>query len=293
MTRAAVVVVALLALAPARALAEKHTVVVAPLAALGAEETSAAGRKIQTDLEKALASVADTTVIDAKTALAAITKAKRPELRVCEGDLACLVALGKLVNADLVVAGEAGGLGEIKVVYLSLVDVPKAKTVRSTTLEVGDAAGGGAAGAAYRLLAPDQYTGTMTLAIDAAGATIYIDGRRMGRSPAPAMVLPVGTHALRVTHPEYRDFVRFVDVTFHADTHVDVALQQFPVLQTEITGDGKPRPGPVNYVEGPKPWYREWWAVATFSGIVLVAAGATAAIIADGVDADTTRPVEP
>ena len=84
-------------LAPARALAGRQTVVVAPLAALGAEEKSAGAKQLQAELEKALAGVEGTTVIDAKEAQAAIAKAKRPELRVCEGDIACLVELGKLV----------------------------------------------------------------------------------------------------------------------------------------------------------------------------------------------------
>jgi hypothetical protein len=279
-------------LVPARALAGRQTVVVAPLASLGAEEKSAAAKQLQAELEKALAGVEGTTVIDAKEAQAAIAKAKRPELRVCEGDITCLVELGKLVGADLVVTGEAGGLGEIKVVYLELIDVGRSKSLRSTTLEVGDTASGGAPGAAYRLLAPDQYTGTMTLAVDASGATVYVDGKKLGKSPMKPAALSVGTHALRVTHPEYRDFVRFVDVTFHADTKIDVALHQFPVVQSEITGTGKPKSN-VTYIDRPAPWYRKWWAVSAFGGIVLIAAGATAAIVADGVDADTVRPVNP
>lgn len=286
--------IAWVAVAAGPAAAEPHTIVVAPLSALGSEDTSESAKQIQADLEKALATVDNAKVITAKEALAAVKKAKKPELRVCENDAGCLSELGKLLGADLVVAGEAGGLGEVKVVYLELVDVAKAKEIRSTTLETDDAAGGGAIGAAYRLLAPDQYTGTTTLAVDAKGAVIYVDGKKVGKSPAPAVTLSVGTHALRVTHPDYRDFVRFVDVGFHTDTAIDVPLQEFPVISTELagTGDGKPKSN-VTYIDHPSPWYRKWWAIAAFSGIVVVAAGATAGIIADGVDADTVRPVEP
>lgn len=276
---------------PAQA-APKHVVVVAPLTALGAEDTSESARKVQEQLEKAVGSVEGTSVIGSKAALAAVKKAKRPELRVCEGDLSCLTELGKLVGADLVVSGEAGGLGEVKVVYLQLVEVSKSKAVRSTTLEVGDGASGGAEGAAYRLLAPDRYVGTTTLNVDAKGATIYVDGKKVGKSPSPPIELSVGTHALRVTHPEYRDFVRFVDVSFDANETIDVGLQQFPIVESEITGTGLPA-GNVTYIDKPAPWYRKWWAIAAFSGIVVVAAGATAGIIADGVDADTVRPVTP
>ena len=289
--RAAVVLAIVGAAAPAAA--EPKTIVVAPLSALGTEDTSEGARQIQADLEKAVGEVDGATVITSKQALAAIKKAKRPELRVCENDAACLSELGKLVKADLVVAGEAGGLGEVTVVYLELVDVAKAKEVRSTTLETDDAAGGGALGAAYRLLAPDQYTGTISLAVDARGATIFIDGKKVGKSPSPAIPLGVGTHALRVTHPDYRDFVRFADVSFHGDTAIEVKLQEFPVISTQVEGPDADPISNVTYVDHPTPWYREWWSVAAFSGIVLIAAAATAGIIADGVDADTVRPVGP
>lgn len=270
----------------------KRRVAVAPLSALGAEDTSAEARQIQAELEKAIAQVPDTLVLDSKAVLAEIKKAKRPDLRVCEGDAGCLAELGKLVGADLVVAGEVGGLGEIKVVYLEVVDVSKQKSLRATTLEVGDEASGGALGAAYRLLAPQDYGGTMTLDVDTAGATIYVDGKKVGKSPAAAIPLAVGTHALRVTHPEYRDFVRFVDVAFQKDTRIGVALQGFPIVESEVKGSGGPRSN-VTVIETPAPWYKKWWAVATFSGIVLISAAATAGIIADGVDADTVRPVTP
>lgn len=270
-------------------------VVLAPLTALGAEDTSAAAKQIQADLEQALAGVESTKVIAGKAVLDAIKKAKKPQLKVCEGEPSCLAELGKLLGADLVVAGEAGGLGEIQVVYLSLVDVSTAKTVRSTTLEVGNASEGGASGAVYRLLAPDQYTGTMTLELDVAGATVYVDGKKLGKATAgKPLPFAVGTHALRVTHPEYHDFVRFVDVGFRGDTTVEVSMKQYPIVQTELTGTGTKGPaGNVTYLDDPTPWYRKWWAIAAFSGILVIGAAATAGVIADGVDADTVRPVGP
>jgi hypothetical protein len=294
-TRCALVIAALLC-APAVARAD-HTVVMAPLSALGAEDTSAGAKQIQTDLEAALAQIPGTTVVTSKQALAAIKKAKKPELRVCENDTACIAELGKLVGADLVVTGEAGGLGDVQVVYLELVDVEKAKEVRSTTLEANDASGGGAAGAAYRLLAPDQYTGTTTLNVDAKGATFYVDGKKLGKSKAAGaqapLTLSVGTHALRVTHPDYRDFVRFVDVGFHGDTPIDVKLQEFPIISTQVEGPKNEPKSNITYVDHPTKWYRKWWAIATFSGVVAISAAATFGLIADGVDADTVRPVMP
>jgi hypothetical protein len=301
MRRAGLLVAVALAAAGGEAGAQEPSparrVVVAPLSALGAEDTSPAARRLQGELEQALAAIGQTLVLDSQAALAEIKKARRPDLRICDGDVKCLADLGRLVGADLVVAGQAGGLGDVQIVYLQLVDVRRARGVRATTLEVGDAAGGGPRGAATRLLAPDQYLGTMTLVVDAPGATIYVDGKRVARSGATprepvAIPLAVGTHALRVTHPEYRDFVRFVDVAFQDDARIEVPLQQFPVIETEVAGRGRPATG-VTHVDPPAPWYRTWWAVAAFSGVVLVAAAATTAVIADGVDADAVRPVRP
>lgn len=275
--------------------AAPRTVVLAPMSALGAEDTSASAKQIQGELEKALGAIDDVTVIAGKPVLDAIKKAKKPQLKVCEGETACLAELGKLMGADLVVAGEAGGLGDVSVVYLELVDVAAAKSVRSTTLEVGNTAEGGASGAAYRLLAPEQYTGTMILELDVAGATVYVDGKRVGKATAGKPIpFSVGTHALRVTHPEFHDFVRFVDVGFHADAKVAVSMKEFPIVSTELTGTGAGNPGSkVTYLDHPTPWYRKWWAIAAFSGVVFVGAAATAGLIADGVDADTVRPVGP
>jgi len=288
------IVITLAALASV-AHAEPRTVALAPLTALGTEDTSASAKAIQGELETALGGVENTAVISTKAVLEAIKKAKKPQLRVCEGDPTCLAELGKLVGADLVVAGEAGGLGDVQVVYLELIDVSTAKGVRSTTLEVGNTAEGGAPGAAYRLLAPDQYTGTMTLELDTAGATVYVDGKKLGKATAgKAISFGVGTHALRVTHPEFHDFVRFVDVGFHTDTQVPVSLKQYPIVSTEMTGTDPGQPGgKVTYIDHPTPWYRKWWAIAAFSGIIVVGAAATAGLIADGVDSDTVRPVGP
>ena len=47
----------------------------------------------------------------------------------------------------------------------------------------------------------------------------------VGKSPLAPQTLSVGTHALRVTHPEYRDFVRFVDVEFDTPAAVKVDHQ--------------------------------------------------------------------
>ena len=262
---AAVTALALVA-APTAALAQPRTVAVAPLSTLGTEVSTGEAKRLAGEIESALASLPDTKVIGSGPVVEAIKRAKQPQLRACDGDPACLKDLGALVSADLVVFGEVGGLGTTQIIYLKLIDVRSSREVRGTTLEVGGA--GGARGAAYRLLDPNRYRGTLALAVDVQGASVYVNGKLIGKSPVKPLALGVGTHALRVTHPEYRDFVRFVDVDFDRTAEVSVGLQQFPVVQTTVEGVG----ANIRYHETPAAWYRRWWAVAAFTAVAFTGA---------------------
>lgn len=287
-------------------LVQAQTVALAPLSTLGAETTSASSKKLTADLESALAAVAGTKVVGAAAVGDAIKKSKKPQLKACDGDAACLADVGKLAGADQIVYGEVGGLGDVQVVYLELVDVATGKVARSTTLQLasatgggagGDDAQGGARGAAVRLLAPDKFVGKLAVTVDTPGASIYVDGKRVGKSPAPPVELAVGTHALRVTHPEYRDYVRFVDVPY-ADkpAEVQVGLQQFPILERDLESKegSATRVEYLHYVgTASTPWYRRWYVLAAFGAVVAVGAGAAFDAAASGPSADHSRTIDP
>jgi len=281
---------------PAKAVPHR-AVVLAPLSTLGSESTAAPIRKLGGDLEAALGQVPGMKVIGSATAVDAIKQAKKPALRSCDGDPGCLAELGRLVDADWVVYGEVGGLGDVQVVYLVLVDVGTGREVRSTTLQLGGGADleGGPRGAAVRLLAPERFMGKLAVTVDVPGASIYVDGKKLARSPAPALPLPVGPHALRVTHPEFRDFVRFVDVPFDRAADVQVGLQGFGVVERDLqsnTGAAVRRDYTQTSIDEPA-WYRRWWAIAGFGAILVTGAAITAGVLADGTDADQVRPVPP
>jgi hypothetical protein len=245
-----------------------RTVALAPLSSLGAEVSSADAKKLTAELEAALAQLTDTKVIGAAAVSDAIKKAKQQRLGGCDGDPGCLKDLGVLVGADLVVYGELGGLGDTQILYLKLIDAKVGREVRGTTLDVSAVATGGARGAAYRLLDPGKYSGTMQINVDVAGASVYVNGKLVGKSPLAPLSYNVGTHAVRVTHPEYRDFVRFVDVEFDQTANVEVGLQQFPVTQGDIEGLG-----PGTRVRETEPrWYRKWWAVTAFGVVAFTGA---------------------
>lgn len=256
------------------AMAEKM-VALAPLSTLGAEDTSASTKQLIGQLEAAIAQVPDHKVIAAAAVTDAIKKAKKPQLKVCEGDGACLSELGKLVGAQYVIAGEVGGLGTSAVVYLNLTDAATGKEIRSTTLAVGgDDKTGGPVGAIIRLLDPARYTGYVHFAIDVNGATVYINGSKAQLSPKSEVLLPVGTQAVRITHPEYHDFVRFVDVPYGKTAEVQVPMLQYPTLQHDV--QGKPiNTDKVEYVD--PPMWRRWYVVVPAAVVLGAIVGAIVA----------------
>jgi hypothetical protein len=270
MTRAALAALAAAAVAALAgpAAAASRTIALAPLATLGSEVSSAEAKKITSELEAALALIPDVQVVGAGAVSDAIKKAKQQRLSSCDGEPGCLKDVGTLVGAELVVYGELGGLGDAQIVYLKLIDTKLGREVRGTTLDVSSLDAGGARGAAYRLLDPGRYVGTMAITVDVAGASVYVNGKLLGKSPVKPLPFAVGTHAVRVTHPEYHDFVRFVDVEFDKPAEVAVGLQQFPVIQSDIEG----LTGNTRVTELEPRWYRRWWAVAAFGAIAFTGA---------------------
>jgi len=257
--RVVAVIAAVLVALVAPVHAEK-VVAIAPLSTLGAEDTSASTKQLIASLEAAVAQIPDHRVIGSTAVVDAIKKAKKPQLRVCEGDNACLAELGKLVGAHYVIAGEVGGLGASAVVYLNLTEVATGKELKSTTLAVGakDDRTGGASGAVIRLLDPARYTGYLKFAIDAQGATVYVNGTKATLSAQATVLLPVGPQAIRITHPQYVDFVRFIDVSYGKTTEVPVAMTQYRRIEHDVAG--KPlNTDNVRYID--PPLWRRWYIV--------------------------------
>jgi len=264
-------------------------VVIAPLTTLGDLASSKRTQSIARAIGRGVAAVPGMEPLPSKQVNAALRKAKRARLNACDGDVGCLAEAGALVGARYVVASELGGLGDAQVVFMKAVDVANRKELASTTLEVGDEISRDAArAAAYRLLRPGDYVGRLQLAIDVEGATVYVDGKAVKVTKDAPLALSVGTHALRITHPEYRDFVRFVEVGFDENKSLDVGMQAFPIITSEM----KQREAEFLYDESGRrivevtPWYREWYTVAGAGAVLLAGSILTFALISGGVDAD-------
>ena len=181
-------------------------------------------------------------------------------------------ALAKEQGATLVAIAEPQALGEGGVVYLQVVD--GSGTSRGSTTVVMPATKDGGAieralrGGLVQLLAPSRFTGMLELRVDVPNARVEIDGH----GAALVTALAVGPHAVRVTHPAYHDFLRFVDIEFDRTRTETVALAAFPLAEGEMD-DRRKRAGGVTMK---MPWYRSWWALG-LTGAVLC--GATVGIV--------------
>ena len=280
----------LLVLATATAAAQQRVVAVTPLSTLGTEDKSAGTKKLLGQIEQAIASLPGTKVVPSTQVTAAIERAKKPQLKQCEGDSACAAEIGKLVGAQFVVTGEIGGLGESRVIYLKTTDVSAAREVRSTTLAI-DAKGTleSPLGAAVRLLEPEKYRGNVRFAFDVANATVLVNGTKVALTTKKELALPVGTHAVTVTHPQYHNFVKFVEITYGKTTDVQVSMKQYPIVEHDV----KAKPGQrdtVEYIDPPV--WRRWYVAGPV--IVVLGVGAailTASIVSNFPDYDNCRKV--
>ena len=278
--------------ATAPALARGTKVALAPLASLGGAGPAAGTGKLEAALVAEL-TTAGLDVVPPATVAAKVKAAKQPVLRACDGDVGCLADVGALVGATAVIAGEVGGLGDVQVVYLELVDVGTRGEVRRTQAPLG-AKPVELRAAVIRLVDPARDVGTLAITSPIDGAVVYVDGRRVGATPLVPLTLAVGAHALRVTHPDARDFVRFVDIEFERTTTITAELPRFEAIDTAITATGGiVRPTAVRGPARDPAWYRRWWAVAGFSAVVLGGAIVAGTALADDVAADASGTVSP
>ncbi|MSP17731.1 MAG: PEGA domain-containing protein [Myxococcales bacterium] len=263
---------------------QPFTVVVGPLRPLG--DGNADPRAARKLLEEAVRTVPGAKLIPEATLTAAAKRAGRKDLTCADAE--CLAGLGELVGAQVILGGELGTLGAGQVLYLRTVDVPLALELRGTTLLLdGDARTqkNHARAAAVRALAPAAYVGSLRLDIEVAGATIYVNGRKLGVSPLAPQPLAVGTHALRVTHEQHRDFVRFIDIRFDEEARLPVPLTPLPVITDEMRAEAKRRTAAA---PPPRPWYRKKWygAAAVGAGAFLGAVIVTGIVVGDSAPWD-------
>jgi PEGA domain len=204
---------------------------------------------------------------------------KYRSLRKCQGANRCLARIGRMLRAQYIVSGTLASLGQDYVVRLKMVSTRSSKTVRGTTEVLSgqkEQLIEAVRVAAYRLLAPEQLTGSLQVLVNIAGATVYMNGKRVGVSPLRHALRNLGVkkHTFRITHPDHLDFIRKVKVRFQKTTIVRVKLKKPKILPAR-KGTG---PLPPVVKDAVTPWYSKWW-FWTVVGVVAVGAGAAAGIL--------------
>jgi hypothetical protein len=199
-------------------------------------------------------------------------------------------ALGRETGAQRVLAIEAARIGEGRVLYLQAVDTASGRPVGSTTAPLSGESGEVAAAdrwhlraALVRVLDPGRYVGRLNLKVDVPNAEAEIDGQKPS-SVKQAIELPVGTHAVRIHHPAYRDFLRFVDLEFDKTVTLDVALSAYPLAEGEMTEELR-RQAEVTK-QKKMAWYRSWWALSVAAAALAGGAAAVVYILRPGVPFD-------
>lgn len=186
----------------------------------------------------------------------------------CTGEEKCLSAIGKRLRVDYVVTGTVGSLGDTYILHIRAVDAAGGKTLNITSDPLRgtpDELIEGVRVAAYRLLAPEQLIGALQLESDLAGATVALDGTRLGTTPLPdrGMVrkLTLGKHALHVEAPGYAPW----------DEQVDVHFQKVSPVVVRLVGNIVPV-APESTPKRDEPLYSRPWFLVTV-GIAAVALG--------------------
>jgi hypothetical protein len=187
--------------------------------------------------------------------------------------------LAAALSAQRVLFVEAARLGDGRVLYLQGLDA-SGRTIGSTTVplqkesgEVVPADRPALRAAVVRALAPERFVGRLQLKVDVPNAEVQLDGSRAKELSAQGeatLAVPVGTHALRVTHPAYHDFLRFVDIEFDKTLPLEVALSAYPLAEGEMTERMRRAQRRTKV-----PWWRSWWALSIAGAVITgVTAGA-------------------
>ena len=219
-------------------------------------------------------------------------------LSVCGAEADCMADFGKLVNAPVVIGGDMSRVGRGFALSLKLVDTRSEKVKRRVSVIVSgsqEKRKKELLEAGYRLLAPERHTGKLLIEVDVPKAKIYIDGQLAAESPAAAVTVKAGAHNLRVTHPSYHDYLRFVTVPFREKVSLSVNLKAFPIVTDEMRSKRRGKThsmGKGGVRHRPLPWYRKWYVTLSIGlGAAVLAGTATALAIALSEDGSLRRDV--
>lgn len=193
-------------------------------------------------------------------------------LRRCGASNQCLAKIGRALRVQAVVSGNVAALGDAYILDIKVVNSKNGKQIRRISTDPlrgnPDELILSMREAAYKLLAPEQLLGSLTVLTDLIGATVKLDGKVVGKTPLPGPLyrLPLGEHKLEVQAKDFMPFKETVKVRFQKSTRVVVRL-----VTNEADDDGTPLPTIIRKRPAPKPWYTNKW--------VYIGVGVTAGLV--------------
>jgi TolB-like protein len=185
----------------------------------------------------------------------------------CDTD-ECVVQVGKILGASKMVAGSVSRVGTLYSLQVRIVDITTSQietqafrdvngveqvlteATQTVANELADFVRGGAASAAAVQPQTGQPTVLTTASIrfesTPAGATILVDDRPVGASPA-TVALAEGAHRVVIRHDGYREETRTVQVVAGRDRTETFSLREVPRGSISVTTDP---PGGTVLVDG-------------------------------------------
>ncbi|MFN7134499.1 MAG: PEGA domain-containing protein, partial [Myxococcales bacterium] len=152
--------------------------------------------------------------------------------RSCASDVPCLTHLGRTAHVRYVVAIGASRIGEDIALTVDIVDTTWERTVghgeRTITggvrwIELMTEVVTEALPVSMR-----RPTGTMRVSSNIDGATVLLDGRRVGATPLHTVFIGPGEHEVVVRHPDYPEYRRLFEVEPGGEFRVDALLEKPP-----------------------------------------------------------------
>lgn len=194
--------------AGADAAAPKTRVVVLPVAGLGIDSDTLAS--LEQYLRNSIATIEGTELINPVDLQIALRKPANAEVASCGGGPKCAQQAGAIVQAQVVVFGTIGAVGDAFSLNLRALEVASGKEIARQRTSI--------AGtrhllipemrlAAYRLIAPDKIRGSLLVEIDVEGVEVEIDGTSVGTTPLKnAVSLTPGSHVVVLKRQGYSSF---------------------------------------------------------------------------------------
>jgi len=214
-----------------------------------------------------------------------VKKRKGRRLLGCGAEKDCVVRFGEALKVSKVIAGDMTTVGRGFALSMKLMDIEKKRVLRRVSavvtgkrnirqkalLELG-----------YRLVAPEKHVGKVAITVDVKGAKIFVDGKLKATSPSPPLKVRAGAHNIRVTHPSYHDYLKFITLPFKKTLTLKVKLTAYPIVSGSMKAKGGKKivstVSRKKIVYRPLPWYKKWYVVTAVGVGAALLIGTTTAL---------------